>query len=111
MTFVTAFRTPLPLLLAECAHDLRPGLFPSVVADDVPQRQHWVDMRPCPMHATALQTGLDHELVSALYGPVSDRPTGRPKSRIRHVCNALLQVSQFLAQVWLIGAKAGQVSW
>jgi len=60
------------------------------------------------MHATALQTGFHHELVGALHGTVSDRPTLRLKIRICHVGNALLQVSQFLAQVWLIGPCGDQ---
>jgi hypothetical protein len=62
------FRLTRGVPLAQGDHDLWPGFFPAVIADDVPQRQHGVDVRPGPMHATALKPRLhDHAYAVAAF--------------------------------------------
>ncbi len=90
---------PLVLLTAQGLDDLRPGFIPTVIADDVAQRQHGIDMAAGPVHAAALQARLDDQFVGALGGAVANRPTRCQKSRIVHVSLALLQICQMRCQV------------
>lgn len=75
-----------------------PDLLPVLIADDVAQGQHGIDMRSLPMHAHPFESCFHHQLVSALHDARSNGPTRLLIGRILHVRLPFLQVSQLLAQ-------------
>ena len=78
---------------ATCARS-GPSLIPAITTDDIAQRQHRIDMRPRPVHATALQPRLDDQFIATFNGAVTNRPAGRQERRVLHMGDALLQVGQ-----------------
>src|SRR6266542_4504063 len=77
---------------SETRRDARPGRGPAVAAGDRSQGDEWFNVRAGPVHATALQSRFDHELVGALGAAAADRVTGRLKCRVLHLRQALGEV-------------------
>ena len=50
-TLITTLALPQQGLLAVMIDDLRPGFLPAIVAGDIAQGKHGVDVVACPMHA------------------------------------------------------------
>jgi hypothetical protein len=57
--------TALVSISAKSSADARPGFRPTIGTRDGPQRDEWIDVSTCPVHATALESHLDHDLVAA----------------------------------------------
>ena len=66
-------------------------------------------MRTRPVRATALQTGLDHEFVTTLYGAVADRPAGGLEGGVLHMVHPLLQIGQVPDQLRLVRLLSHQL--
>ncbi len=87
-------RATNPAVLADMRHTRRPDLPPAVIADRIPQHQHRIDTRPCPMHARAFEPRLDHQFVGTFHDPAPNRPAGRLEGWIGHLLDALHQIGQ-----------------
>jgi hypothetical protein len=70
------------LLFLVKKHDLLPTGIPAVVADQVSQGEHRVEMMLCPAHAGAFQPSLHHALVATLNAAGTDGITTTAEVRI-----------------------------
>ena len=76
----------------------RPGFGPTIIASDIAQSQHRVDMRACPVHAGALQASLDDQLVATLHGAAADGQALRQVIGVLDLLLPLLQIGQGAGQ-------------
>jgi hypothetical protein len=58
---------PGPILLPHLTLDLRPRFRPAIVAGNLAQPEHWLDMGPRPMHLGTSETRFDYELVATFH--------------------------------------------
>lgn len=79
-------------LFAQHADDLGPSFVPAIIADDIAQRQHRIDMRSGPVHPAPFQACFHDQFIGALHGAIANRPTRRQEGRILHLRYALVQI-------------------
>jgi len=88
----TTFKSVLVVRAAEGAHDLRPSFIPLIIADNIAQRQHRINIGPSPVHTAAFQARLNHQFVGAFSGAIANRPACRQEGGVLHLSLSLLQI-------------------
>lgn len=81
-------------LIAQVSLDVWPSLRPPVGARDGAQRDQRVHMYSCPVHATALQSRLDDQLVGAFDATATDRKALRLKGGVLDLVQPFAQIVQ-----------------
>ena len=95
---LTSLALALGRLIVRLGDNGRPGFGPTIIAGDIAQSQHRVDMRTCPVHAGTLQAGLDDQLVATLDGAAADRQALRQVIGVLDLLLPLLQIGQGAGQ-------------
>jgi hypothetical protein len=108
MAGLPAVATPLLSLGSKPCANARPGLWPAVGARYGAQCHQWIDVSARPVHAAALESRLDHELVRAFSAAAANRIAGGLKRRVLHLGQALVKYAtvRSRASVAAVGSSA-----
>ncbi len=99
----------LPLAQALLA-GLLPSRFPLIRTHGGAQRQHRIDMRALPAHASPFETCLDDSVVGAFNAATTKGPAHRLIAGILHVRLPLAQVGDLLVEISDVGMAVQQPS-
>jgi len=89
-----AIHSALPILVPDVLDHLGPGLLPSVTAGHRPQRHHWIDVGPGPMHPGPFQPSLHDQFVGTLDAATANRIALGMTPRIIEPLPPLLHIAQ-----------------
>ena len=90
--------------------NVRPFLLPTVVAEEVAQGEHGVDVATLPMHAGALEPGFDDQLVGTLDHAAADGPALLAEAGILQLCLALLEVGKVRPERLVVRVQLAQAA-
>src|SRR5207244_13030495 len=85
--------TSLVSVSAKSSADARPRFGPTIGTRDRPQRDQWIDVSTCPVHAAALESRLDDDLVGALGAAAANRVPGGLEGGVVHLRQTFGEVS------------------
>src|SRR6266566_3435016 len=80
---------------------LLPSLFPALIEQREPQRQHGIDVLGFPMHAWSFEPRLHNKLVTTLHTARANWPASGTVGWIVHQLVPLLQVGQLFLDLWV----------
>ena len=98
---------PLAQALLAC---LLPSWFPLIGTDSGAQRQHWIDMRGLPAHASPFESCLDDPIVGAFNTATANGPAQRLIVWILHLLFTLAQVGELLVDISDVGMPLEQTA-
>ena len=84
----------MPAVMPDVLGDLGPGFRPPVTAGDRPQRNHWIDMGPGPVHPRSFQSLLNHQVIGTFDTATPNRIATRLVPGIVQHPAPLLQIVQ-----------------
>ena len=103
MMFAMDLLSTLSSEQAQPVFNLRPVFSPTTRAEDVTQGEHGIDIRLCPVHASAFETGLNDKLVAAFHDAAADGPTLGLEEGILDLLFSFFEVSQVGGKGFRVG--------